>query len=226
MITPILCLRVIIPALIETPVIAIQQSYDEILRMGKSIQKMLEWLKECLVNGDNLEDTEKQVFHREQVLDVIQKEVVEFISKLMTGTVPKNITEEARKQLRLADEYESISDYIASVLKVLLRMKNNKMNLSEQGHNEIIHLHNALTDYLDFIYHSVEERNSDILNRAMTESTTIRHKMKNSRASHLNRLASEQTSPMMSLVYMDLLNSYRRILDHGFNIAEVLSGEK
>ena len=50
---------------------------------------------------------EKQIFHREQVLDLIQKEIVEFISKLMKGTVPQNITDEARKQLRLADEYES-----------------------------------------------------------------------------------------------------------------------
>jgi Na+/phosphate symporter len=60
----------------------------------------------------------------------------------------------------------------------------------------------------------------------MTENSAIRHKIKNYRGRHLNRLAAEQTSPTMSLVYMDLLNSCRRMLDYAFNIAEVLSGEK
>jgi phosphate:Na+ symporter len=212
--------------MIETPIIAIQQSYDEVMRMGKSVQKMLGWLKTCLLSDTNNETIEKQIFHREQVLDKIQKEVVEFISNLMTGTVPQHVTEEARQQLRLADEYESISDYVVSTLKILLRMRNNNLDLTEQGRSEICNLHDSLEAYLDFIYQAVVERNSEILSKALTENSAIRHKIKNFRGSHLNRLAAEETGPTMSLVYMDLLNSYRRMLDHAFNIAEVLSGEK
>ena len=71
-----------------------------------------------------------------------------------------------------------------------------------------------------------EQLNNEILNKAMSENAAIRHKIKSFRSSHLNRLSSEQTSPLMSLGYMDLLNSYRRMLDHALNIAEVLCGEK
>jgi len=212
--------------MIETPIIAIQQSHDEILRMGKSIQKMFGWLRISLLNANQNESTEKQIFHREQILDHIQREIVEFISKLMTGTVPHTITEEARKQLRLADEYESLSDYIVNALKILLRMKNNGMDLTEQGRVEILSLHDSLTVYLDFIYRALGDRNEDILNKATTENSSIRHKIKNYRGKHLNRLAAMQTSPMMSLIYMDLLNTYRRMLDHAFNIAEVIAGGK
>jgi Na+/phosphate symporter len=31
---------------------------------------------------------------------------------------------------------------------------------------------------------------------------------------------------MKSLIYMDMLSSYRRIKDHSLNIAEVVAGEK
>ncbi len=212
--------------MIETPIIAIQQSFDEILRMGKSVQKMFGWLRSSLSIESRDESIEKQIFHREQVLDLIQKEVVEFISKLMTGIVPQDITEEARKQLRLADEYESISDYIVGALKILLRMKNNNMDLSKQGKREFLNLHDSLVDYLAYIYRAITERNGQILNKAISENSAIRHKIKNYRANHLNRLADEKVSPMVSLIYMDLLNSYRRMLDHALNIAEVLSGEK
>ncbi len=212
--------------MIETPIIAIQQSHAEVMRMGKSVQKMLGWLRTSLLEKKANDPIEKQIFHREQVLDLIQKEVVEFISNLMTGTVPHQVTEEARQQLRLADEYESISDYIMGTQKILLRMKNNEMELTERGREEICSLHDSLSEYLDFIYKALEERNSDIFSKAMTYNSAIRHQIKNFRGRHLNRLAAEQTSPTMSLIYMDLLNSYRRKLDHAFNITEVLTGEK
>jgi len=212
--------------MIETPLIAIQQSYNEIIRMAKSVQKMFGWLRTYILLTNNKESFEKQIFHREQVLDLIQKEVVEFISKLMKGTVPQNITDEVRKQLRLADEYESLSDYVVNALKILNRMKKHEVDLSKQGRREIIALHDSLTEYLNFIYEAVRSQNQVILSKAMTESSAIRRKIKNFRSSHLNRLAAEQTSPIMSLIYMDLLNSYRRMLDHAFNIAEVLCGVK
>jgi len=212
--------------MIETPLIAIQQSYDEILRMAKSVQKMFGWLRILLTKSKNNEEIEKNIFHREQTLDIIQKEIVEFISKLMKGTAPQNITDEARKQLRLADEYESLSDYVVNALKILNRMKKYKVDLSKQGREEILALHHSVTRYLDYIYDAVRMNNQEILNKAISERLTIRRKVKKYRSSHLNRLAAEQSSPMMSLIFMDLLNSYQRMLDHAFNIAEVLCGEK
>jgi phosphate:Na+ symporter len=212
--------------MVETPAIAIQQSYQEIIRMGRSVQKMFDWLRTFLASQNNDEKIEKKIFHREQVLDLIQKEVVEFISRLMTGRVAQNVTEEARSQLRMADEYESLSDYIEGTLKLLLRMKNDKLDFTEQGRMEIVTLHDSVAEYLNYVHKAVEERNGDVLGKALTQHKSITHKVKQFRTEHLNRLAAEQTTPMMSIIYMDLLNSFRRMRDHILNIAEVLAGEK
>jgi Na+/phosphate symporter len=40
------------------------------------------------------------------------------------------------------------------------------------------------------------------------------------------RVSDGKASPLKSLICMDMLNSYRRIKNHTFNIAEVLAGEK
>jgi phosphate:Na+ symporter len=144
----------------------------------------------------------------------------------MKGTAPQNITDDARKQLRMADEYESLSDYVANALKILIRMKKYNVDLSKNGREEILTLHDSVTGYLDFIYGAVRDHNQEVLNKARSERLAIRRKVKKFRSSHLNRLAGTQSSPMMSLVFMDLLNSYQRMLDHAFNIAEVLCGEK
>ncbi|MBN1442947.1 MAG: hypothetical protein JXA90_09565, partial [Planctomycetes bacterium] len=61
---------------------------------------------------------------------------------------------------------------------------------------------------------------------ARSRGTAITHTMKQSRARHLARVGTGTTTPLKSLFYTDMLNSYRRIKDHALNIAEVLAGEK
>ena len=50
--------------------------------------------------------------------------------------------------------------------------------------------------------------------------------MKEYRSGHLERLGEQKSTPLESLAIADILNSYRRIKDHAFNIAEVVAGEK
>ncbi len=51
------------------------------------------------------------------MLDSIQDEVSEFVTNLLSGNVPHSVAVEARRQIRIADEYESISDYIVNLDK-------------------------------------------------------------------------------------------------------------
>jgi len=210
----------------ETPVMALQQSYDEIIRMSQGINDMLDWLKNFINNDKRNKNVEKKIFHKEKEYDQIQKELVEFISKIMSRNLPQSATIEARSQLRMADEYESISDYIVNILKMLLRIKNNDMTLTKKDRKDIIDLHDSTAKYLNMIKHALEIRNDGILNKALSSGDALKHKVKTIRSSHLNRLAAEQTTALMSLVFMDMLNAYIRIKEHALNIAEVITGEK
>ncbi len=210
----------------ETPVLAFQQSYDEIIRMAQGVNEMFDWLKISITNEERDKSIEKEIFHREQEYDQIQKELVEFISKIMSSNLPYNSTIEARSQLRMADEYESISDYIVNILKMILRMKNNDMELTKKDKKDIIDLHNSTAKYLNMIKNALEIRNNEIIAKALSSGRTLKHKVKTIRSSHLSRLAAEQTTALMSLVFMDMLNAYRRLKDHALNIAEVVAGEK
>ncbi len=212
--------------LLETPILGLKQSRDEIIRMTEGINEMLEWLKEIIVMESRDQKLEKKIFHRELVYDEVQKEIAEFISKIMVGNLPHSATEESRNQLRMADEYESISDYIVNVLKLSIKMKNDKLEFSKKGKKEILQLHNAVAKYLRMITDATISNNSEILNRAITMADSIKHLVKEIKSNHLTRLAKKQTTPLMSLVFMDMVSAYRRLKDHTLNIAEVLAGEK
>jgi len=212
--------------LYDSPSLAIEQSHREIVLMGDNIHKMMDWLRTALEEKHNNRILENKLFHREEIFDHIQKEIVEFIGKMMAGSLSHAVTGEARKQLRMADEYESISDYIISILKLRCKLRNNQLEFTHEGFQEILTLHDAIVTYLDMITVAVKNKNVDMFSKIQSLSKRILHQVKDIRAEHLNRLEKSKATPLSSLIFMDMLNSYRRIKDHGLNIVEALAGEK
>jgi len=212
--------------MLDTPAIGIQQSYDVILRMAGNVQKMLNRLKHIIEDDTPDEVSENKIFHREEVLDVMQKEVVQFLSKLLSGNVPFKVMNQGRIQFRMADEYESISDYIAGILKLNLKMRKSGLEMSAETRHDILNIHEHVSNYVNFINEAVRQDDAEILTRAVTHSDRITHLVKECRANHLKRVEAGHTSPLKSLIITDMLNSYRRVKDHSLNIAETLAGEK
>jgi len=212
--------------MLDTPAMSIEQSNKEILKMGEDVTKMLAQLESVLTSKERNKTIEEKIFSLEELLDVAQKEIVEFLSNLLSGNVPHTVMNKGRIQLRMADEYESISDYITNILKLNLKMRKSGMQMSDETHRNIIDLHNQIKDYLHFVNDSVKDGETEILSKALKWGDKITHRMKKFRSSHLERVEGGLTSPLQSLIVTDMLNSYRRVKDHALNIAEVLAGEK
>jgi phosphate:Na+ symporter len=212
--------------LVDTPALGLEQSKQEIHLMSDGCDKMMGLLRPFIVENKEDETAEKKVFHREEVLDLVQKEINEFLSHLLAGNVTQDVMEEGRNQIRMADEYESISDYITSILKLNIKLRKEELTISEKNREELLDLHDHVTTYIALINEGVKLNNLDVVSKARTQGDTITHLMKEYRSNHLERVGTDHMSPLESLVTTDILNAYRRIKDHALNIAEVVSGEK
>ena len=195
--------------------------------MALETETMLDLLQDQIAHGNKrMKESEEEIFDHELKLDLYQKELVEFLGKTMVGTLPRHIVDEGRRQLRMADEYESIGDYITNIHKLKLKMLDTGQKLSEQGLIEINELHDNVSRYVKMINQAVRRNNGQILSQALTDGDAITRLMKKFRAAHLDRVSSGLATPLKSLIYTDMLNAYRRIKDHALNIAETVSGEK
>jgi phosphate:Na+ symporter len=212
--------------MLDTPSLSVVQSQKQILFMAEAAEKMLEDLGQVLASEVSDEELEKGIFRREQILDNVQKEVMLFLGELISGQVPHEVMETARGQMRMADEYESVSDYAASVLKGLRKLRTNKLQLAPEGVEEFKDLNRLALDYLRKVTAAVREEDRPAAVKLLPVSGDLTRTMKDYRQRHLIRLAEGKVSPLSSLVYTDLLNYYRRIKDHALNIAEVVAGEK
>lgn len=206
-------------ALLATPAVGIQQSKDTIVRMGEICDAMLGQLLVLLKSERIADQQTKLIYDGEEKLDVIQGEVVMFLSRLLAGTVSIDIMEHGRGQLRAADEYESVSDYIARILKMHQKLQNNGAALSKESKNRIIDLHGRVATFVSRINEAVKTDDNRTLADAKDEADAIMKTMKDYRDEHLRTFAHE-ASPLASLVFTDSLTAYRRIRSHTLNIAQ------
>jgi len=208
--------------MLDAPAMAIQQSKAEIGRMADAVETMSGWLREGLF-GEVDPGRDKKLFHREEILDVVQKEVVEFLSNLISSSIPQRVTHEARRQLRMADEYESISDYMAGILKLKTKLNKAGVPISEAGTRELQQLHDAVDVFLQHVNAAVRDDSAhagQVQQELHAEGKRITRLVKALRASHLRRVEAGEATPLKSLAYTDMLSGYRKIKDHGLNIIE------
>ena len=214
--------------MLDTPAIAIEQSYKELLKMGHDTDDMMRSFKRMLSNDEPDRQVAEQLFQKEDELDMIQKEIVEFIGDMMAGNITHEVMQEASAHLRMADELESISDYVQSLLKLRLKMRNTDLQFSEGGLKDMFALHEKVEAYLHLLNEGLvrEDSSSEYFTEMKGKGLAVTNLMKECRERHLTRVGDGVVSPLMSLIYTDMLTAYRRIKDHAFNIAEVLAGEK
>lgn len=212
--------------ILETPTLAIEQSRREIEKMGDGCAKMLDWQLELMKQDEADPVLSDRLKKRERVLDSIHDEVAEFVTNLLSGNVPHAVADEARLQLRMADEYESVSDYIANLEKFDRKLRRDGHRYSEQQREELAGLNRLLAENLNEINAGLKLENRNILTKTEPAAKRVRDEIKRLRRLHLDDLSNGTIAPVVSVAFMAALNAYSRVRDHSRNIAEAVSGEK
>ncbi len=213
--------------MLEAPLICLEQSRREILQMGAIVGEMMNTLREIEVRGvGSCRQLVADLFAQEERLDVMQKEVVVFLTRLLTQEISTAVAKETHEQLRRADEYESISDYCASILKLHLRLSKAGIELDEDDNVDVLAMHDAVYAYYQMVYAAHEKRDLTILTTAYPQGDALKHQFKEVRSRHLAKLHVKQLDPLICTLYPDILNGYRRIKEHLINVAEAVAGVK
>lgn len=212
--------------MLDTPLLAIEQSRCELQRMGDGCAKMLSWLAELREQDSPDIELANRLQQREEVLDSIQDEISEFITNLLASSIPHSVADEARLQLRMADEYESVSDYLANLDQFDRKLRRDGHRFSTTHRTMLGDLNDKLSQYLESINRALDNGNNNVLVETSPSAKRIKDQVRQLRQTHLEELSGGQMAPQISVAYLAALNAYSRVLDHTQNIAESISGEK
>lgn len=211
--------------LTETPILAIQQSRNEIEKMGDGCEKMLAWLGDLREQDTPDKDMGDRLKEREQIFDSVQEEVAVFVTDLLSNSLPHSVAAEARRQLSLADEFESVSDYLVSLDKFDRKLRRDGFRFTDSQRQDLRTLNERTLTYVRMVNESLLKGNRHVVRDTDAISKRIKSDIKQLRRKHLEDLSSGTIPPQVSVAFLAALNAYARVRDHLENIAETIASE-
>ncbi|MBX3133511.1 MAG: Na/Pi cotransporter family protein [Gemmatimonadaceae bacterium] len=209
---------------VASPVLGLEQSRGEVIQMAQGTLKMMEWIRQLGFHGPWDELLVRKTFHREEVLDNVQREVVAFLTSTLDSTMPQMVAEEGRQQLRIAHEYESVSDRAASILRAFAQLRQQRLELRSDQQEDLQQLHAAVTTFLQEVSEAYGERTTIGGANARSHAESIDRLVRMLSDRQLQRMIDGPIDPGLSLVYTGLITDYSRIRSHVRNIHDAMAG--
>ena len=211
--------------MLDNPVLAIEQSKKELERMGDSCEKMLDVLSELRQKNTSDSRLSSQLREYEISLDTIQEEITTFMTKLFVSALPHDVADEIRRQLRIAHEYESVSDCIDNLEQLDEKMRQHGFDVSSNFQNCITELSDCTQSALKEINTALRTKDQDALREFSSVRERVRSQIKALRSKKLEELTNVGVPPAVTSVMLSILNRYVHLFSHFENIVDALSGE-
>ncbi len=210
--------------MLKTPSVVVGQTKTEILTMGKYIEEMFGTLDNIYVNNEFItEEKVAQMRKIEDDLDLFQKEITDANFVILNKNITDKMKMDTRNNLEVCDEYETISDYLMRVTNSLKKLQDNSISLTDEEKSTLKEFNEDTRELFRNVNTAYALKNRDILMKAITKANKITEKYRKAKQVHLQDGGQENPIAMLTTSYMDILNHYRRVRDHIFNIIEVYS---
>ncbi|MGL6225743.1 MAG: Na/Pi cotransporter family protein [Thermoguttaceae bacterium] len=214
--------------LFETAAISIERSRIEVLRMSSGCLDLAANVKAVAESDEENGLLIEQAFRQEETLDILQDEIIEYTADLLSGNISHDVAEIARDQLKMADELESISDYLIAILKSNLKLRNAGLSLPEPIKSQIGEVHTRVVALMQLIHDAYVGRRDgvDLLTETHVQGRSITVRIKAIRDQFLKQMSEEKYDPQVIMAVNTQLNAYRRVREHTQNAAEATAGVK
>ena len=195
------------------PNLIIDQTKIEVKSMADIIKNVFLKLEESLIDRDKIQKYNEEIVEAEEKLDLYEKEIYDSNFSLLSKSLSQNLIEDTRMNLLACDEYETIGDYQNRIANRLYMIFENSIELDEKRKTMLFKLHSLTVELFSDISKGTENREKGIRKYQLAKAY-----YKEVKKEHFS--SSETISPKVNTGYLDIINFYRRIMDHTYNIIE------
>ena len=208
--------------LLKTPVIALEQTEREIIRMAKTAKRALKHAVEGI-----LQDNRKKlasVMEIEDFIDTFQIEITSYLSALSQVQLSDEVAIELPVLLHTVNDLERIGDHAVNIVEIAQRKIDQKLSFSDSALTEAEQIRTEINQMFDDIIASLEHDDIEAAKPALAKEANINRMQIEFRRSHVDRMSSGICSPRAGLIFIDLVDNIEKIGDHLTNIAQAIIG--
>jgi len=209
--------------LLNTPVIALEQTKREISRMARTAKKALR----CSINGI-IEDNRKElgaVREMEDFIDVFQLEITSYLSVLSRRHLSDEVSIELPVLLHTVNDLERVGDHAVNIVEIAERKIGQKLSFSDSALAEAEQLRKEIDQMFDNVIAALEKNDIPAAkSAALTNENNLNKMQIEFRRSHVRRMSEGICSAETGLIFIDLVDNVEKIGDHLTNIAQAIIG--
>jgi phosphate:Na+ symporter len=209
--------------LLNTPVIALEQTKREIIRMARTAKKALRYSISGIVD-DNRKEL-GSVREIEDFVDVFQLEITSYLSALSRRHLSDEVSNELPVLLHTVNDLERIGDHAVNIVEIAERKIEQKLSFSNSALTEAEQLRKEINQMFDNVIAALENNDISAAKSAILTNENNLNKMQiDFRRSHVRRMSEGVCSAETGLIFIDLVDNVEKIGDHLTNIAQAIIG--
>ncbi len=206
---------------LNTAAVAMELTIKELVRMGQIAQKMMVSTKNSFINNDM--DEVRKVEGMEETLDILQLEIVNYLSTLLsTSTLTDRQSIRLAGLMHVTHDIERIGDHCKNISEFAELKKDEKLVFSDTAISEITNAFEKVSTMVDDTINALSQGNITFAKKVLSEENEIDNLESKLRSSHLERLNSGLCSPHSAITFVELIHNLERIADNCNNIAEAV----
>ncbi|MCK4537884.1 MAG: Na/Pi cotransporter family protein [Candidatus Krumholzibacteria bacterium] len=208
--------------LLETPVLALQQSRKEIVRMLQLARSAFENSYEMFASGKM--ELGKKVTRREEAVDNLQAEITRYLIGISMENLDQEEAEKIPVFIHSVNDIERIADHAENVAELAQRKFEQRLKLTDQASDELGKMVEITMGMIDDVLNGLETNDMKYAKRALKKEDQINHLQIEYRNSHVRRLNKGSCDIYSGLIFLDCVDYMEKIGDHLANIAQGLLG--
>jgi len=209
---------------LSTPPIALAQARSETRRMAWIAHEMVE--ETILFLQDNDLKKISGLQQMEDLTDVLQKEITDFLVALSQKSITQEASEEVASMMSMINDLERVGDHCENLWTLNRRKLDQKITFSEMAMNEITGISELSGRFLATVVKALDEEDTGIYDEAHRLEDNIDELEESLRNNHIRRLNTGECTVISGLIFIDMLHNFGKIGDHTFNFAKAVVGKK
>ncbi len=195
--------------ILNTPSIAIASCIKEIVHLGNMANKNLVLACDTVISK-NAGAIEK-IFEREKKIDNLTKVITQYLVKLCNADITSEENDYITSLFHTVHDIERIGDHCENLAEFTETLINDDMDFSDSAKDE---LQSMFTETEKCVRNSIialEDNDIDFAEKVIKEEERVDGLEKNLRQKHIERLTANLCSPLVGVVYLDILTNLERV---------------
>ena len=212
---------------LNTPELATEQAFNEIIHFAQISQKGLGYAREaiCETDPDKFNELRDKLLKYEEISDRIEYEIATFLNAVSAGDISEDTSLKVKAMYKIIGELESLGDSGESISRILSRRNIHNKTFDSDTIMKLGNMLDVVENAYDvMISNLISAHKGELMeiSNAYNAEERINNLRSDLRDSEIEDIENNNKNYQTSVYYMDIVNSLERMGDFLINISQDL----